>query len=389
MSIHRFALVVGLLLCQVSATTPAASSAPFSSQAHVSIATCKTELGTESVRSVPTTTITRTIHDPTPVIVLTRTQVTITVTPAVSTETLTDYETTTIVSTASTITDTFSTTSTEFDTATVTLTPAPVTTTIFATLSTTSTSTSTIATSAGFTPVADTLPPSATLKRSLVENEESCSPYLDDYKYPRKVVCHEQNIIKATTVSTITESPITATATADTSTVTVTNTITSSSVVLPSDVSTTLSYSTTSTITETTVAAGETDTVTSTTTVVGATTATSFYAACATNNIAGLPLSSDFGSAAGKYIYLLAFSHITGQTLRVGNTASAYDCCVSCIESPTCAMSYYNQVSSSVKYCYLMSTTVCSPSTNYATVLLQDAATTMQVSNGNCGHITE
>ena len=51
----------------------------------MSIATCKTELGTKSVKSVPTTTITRTIHDPTPVISLTKTQDTITVTPAVST----------------------------------------------------------------------------------------------------------------------------------------------------------------------------------------------------------------------------------------------------------------------------------------------------------------
>ncbi|KAJ5861401.1 uncharacterized protein N7529_008711 [Penicillium soppii] len=388
MSIHRFALVAGLLLSRVSATTPAASSPPVSSQAHVSIATCNTVLGTKSVKSVPTTTITRTIHDPTPVVVLTTTQDTVTVTPAVSTDTVTDYETTTIISTATTITDTFSTTSTEIDTATVTLTPSPVTATIFTTLSTTSTSTSTIATSLGFTPIADTLPPSPTVyKRSLLEEEDdNCAPYLDDLKYPQKVVCHERNIIKATTISTITENPITTTAPASTTTVTVTNTITSNSIVLPSDVSTTLSYSTTSTITETSVAAIETTTVTSTATVLGAVTTTSAYAACATNNIAGAPLSSDFGSLAGKYVYSLTFSNIPGYSLSVGNTASAYDCCASCQASSKCAMSYFVHIASGVNYCYLASTTVCASST-YGKLTLTDSVTAVQVSNGNCGRI--
>ena len=204
---------------------------------------------------------------------------------------------------------------------------------------------------------------------------------------PQKVVCHERYIIKATTVSTITESPITATATTYTTTLTVTNTITSNSVVVPSDVSTTLSYSTTSTITETSFGPGETSTVTSTTTVVGAITTASFHAACATNNIAGLSLSSDFGSLEGKYIYYLTFSQIPGATLTVGNTASAYDCCVNCMESSTCAMTYYSHISSSVAYCYLIHTNTCAFSANYATAAVQDGATTMQVSNGNCGFV--
>ncbi|KAJ5163637.1 uncharacterized protein N7500_005467 [Penicillium coprophilum] len=386
MFIRQFTLAAGLLLGQVSASTPAASSPPASSQAHAPTASCRTELGPSSVKVVPTTTITRTIHDHTPVVVLTTILETVTVTPAVSTEIVTGYTTTTVTSTADAITDTFSTTSTEFDTATLTLTPAPITTTVAEVVSTTSTQTSTIATSAGFTPIADTLPPSVTFKRSLEENDD-CSPWVDDWKYPQAVVCHEKNIIKTTTVSTVTGSPITSTAATPTTTVTVTTTITTSSVIVPSDVSTTLSFSTTSTITETTFAAGETITATTTNTVLAGTTTTSFYAACATNNVAGSPLSSDFGPYAGKQIYALEMSHIPGQNMAVGNTNSGYDCCASCIADAHCAISYY-YAGSGVKYCYLITGSTCSPGSNYGTAYIQDgSATGVQISNGNCGYV--
>ncbi|KAJ5514070.1 hypothetical protein N7463_003622 [Penicillium fimorum] len=383
MSIRRFAFAAGLLLGQVSASTPAASSPLVSSQVSVATATCRTELGTSSVKAVPTTTVTHTIHDRTPVVVLTTILETITVTPAVSTERVTGYETTTITSTADAITDIFSTTSTEFDTATVTLTPAPITTTVGEVFSSTSTSTSTITTSAGFTPIVDTLPPSVTFKRSLEENYD-CSPWLDDWKYPQAVVCHEKKIIKTTTVSTVTGSPITYTAATPTTTVTITTIITSSSVVVPSDVSTTLSFSATSTITETTFAPGETSTSTSTSTVLAGTTTTSFYAACATNNIAGSPLSSDYGPFAGKYIYALLVSNVAGQNIGVGYTDSAYDCCVSCIADPTCAFSYYFAPSS---YCYMTTSSTCSAASNYGTAYIQDGSSDVQISNGYCGHV--
>lgn len=67
------------------------------------------------MKSLPTTTITRTIHQRTPVVILTTTLETVTVTPAVLTEIVTDYETTVITSTADAVTDTFSTTSTDLD----------------------------------------------------------------------------------------------------------------------------------------------------------------------------------------------------------------------------------------------------------------------------------
>lgn len=386
MSIQRLTLAAGLLLGQVSASTPAVSSSVPSSQAYIPSVSCRTVLGASSVASVPTTTNTRVVHDPTPVVIFSTTQDTITVTPAVSTTTVTDYETTTVTSTADTVTDTFSTTSTEYDTATVTLTDDPVTATIYYTISTTSTSTSTIATSSGFTPIADTLPTASVYKRSLVE-EDSCSPWLDDYKYPKEVKCREKVIIKTTTVSTLTEPPFTTIAPTPSTTVTVTSTITSDSVVVPSDVSTTLSYSTTSTITETSYAAGETSTVTSTTTAVAALATASYYDACAANNIASSPLSSDFGSMAGEYINVLSFTNIPGESLTVGNTNSAYDCCVSCIESPNCAMSYYNAVSSSVQYCYLIHTTTCSATSTYASAFVYGSSTNIELSNGNCGYV--
>lgn len=387
MSFNRFVFAAGLLLGQVSATSSAASSQVASSQLHVHTANCQTHLGTSSVKNVPTTTVTRTYHDPSPVVVLTTTQETVTVTPDVLSETITDYETTTLTSTADALTDTFSTTSTEYDTATFTLTPAAITATVFNTVSSTSTVTSTVATSAGFTPIVDTIATPTVYKRTLQQaEEEQCSPWLDDYEYPQEVVCHEKRVMKTTTISTVTEAPATITAVVPLVTVTVTNTITSQSVVLPSDVSTTLSFSTTSTITETTTAAAETDTVTSTSTILAGVTTTAAYAACATNNIAGSPLSSEYGPYAGYYISALTFSNVPGESLSVGNTNSPYDCCVSCIEASNCAMSYY-WASGSVAYCYKIATTVCSTSATYGTANLISSYSATQLSNGNCGHI--
>ncbi|KAJ6131209.1 hypothetical protein N7523_001669 [Penicillium sp. IBT 18751x] len=385
MSIQRFALAASFLLGQVSASTPVASSPVRSSQAHVPTVSCRTELGLNSVKSVPTTTVTRVAHDHTPVVIYSTVQDTVTVTPSTSTATATEYDTTTITSTADTVTDTFSTTSTEYDTATVTLTDDPVTVTVYTTISSTSTSISTISTSAGFTPIVDTFATPTVYKRSLDE-EENCSPWLDEYKYPQKVECFEKVVLKTTSISTVTESPSTTTAATPSTAVTETSTITSNSVIVPSDVSTTLSYSTTATITETTLVAGETTTVTSTTTAVVSTATASYYGACAANNIATSPLSSDFGSFAGEYVNVVQFTHIPGQGLSVGNTDSAYDCCVSCIQTSNCAFSYFMAVESSTNYCYLVETNTCSATSVYATVYTDSNPTTINLSNGNCGH---
>lgn len=391
MSLSR-ASRAALLLGNASGNVLQSSSMPVSSQAHVHTAVCSTVLGLTSVASVPTTTITQRIHDPSPVVVFTTVQDTVTVTPTASTLTATDYETTTVTSTASTVTDVFSTTSTEYDTATVTVTPDDITSTIFVTVPITLTTTSTVATSDGFTPIVDTLTTTTAipLKRSFEPSLDSdCSPILDDYKYAQEVVCHEKVILKTTTISTVTEAPAITTAAAASTTVTETSTITTSSVVVPDDVSTTLSYDTTSTITETSTADAVTDTVTSTTTVTAAISTTSAYAACATNNIAGAPLSSDYGALAGEYLYSFNWGSIAGYTSSVAVSTSAEACCVSCQENSACAFTFYYEPTTSAKYCYMIKTTTCSGSSNYGygSVSSTELSYNFQASNGNCGQV--
>ncbi|KAJ5888636.1 hypothetical protein N7495_008677 [Penicillium taxi] len=382
MSFSRFALA-GLLLSVANAV----SVSPVSSQAQVQpSATCRTILGDESLSSVPTITKTRRVHDPTPVVVFTTVQDTVTYTPSLSTILATDYETATITSTATPATDVFSTTSTEFEYTTSWVTPSDVTATLWSTSSITQTSTATIASSPGFTPIVDTLPTATVAKRSLAEDQEECVPWLDDYQYPKEVICHEKYIIKTTTVSTVTETPITATAAAPSTTVTVTSTITSNTVVVPSDVSTTLSFSTTSYITVVTDAPAVTDTVTSTATEIVAISTTSSYAACATNNIASSPLSSDYGSFAGQYINAVAFTKVPGMRISVGDTSSQTACCESCQQSSDCAFSYYAGISSSLRYCYLVHTTTCSVADTYSTAWIEHTVSSLSISNGNCGH---
>ncbi|RDW64380.1 uncharacterized protein DSM5745_09791 [Aspergillus mulundensis] len=394
MSLMFIPLVAGLLLGQASAKVPVASSSPVASSQPVLSQTqasvhCHTKLGTSSISGVlPTSTITHTRHDPTPVIITSTTQGTVTETPPLVTVTITSYITSTATSTADPSTDIFSTTSTEFTTSTTILTLPPVIETIATTVTSTSTSTSTIPSPADFTPLADTLVLSAPAKRSLLgtEEDEHCDPWLDDYQYPQAVECHEKLILRTTSIETITAAPITSTAATSTTTTTITSTITTTTILVPTPISTTLSYSTTSTLIETATAPAETSTTTTTNTI-EVSTSTTMHAACATNNVAPLPFSSEYGRFEGQYTYLLSFTHIPGESLTVGNTASAYDCCVSCQESDSCAMSYYNHVTDAVKYCYLIHSTTCAPETNYAKASIHSGAATIQMSNGRCGRV--
>ncbi|KAJ5895497.1 hypothetical protein N7495_007188 [Penicillium taxi] len=386
MSFSRFALA-GLLLSVVKADIlPSSSNIAVSSQAQVQPSVhCRTILGTKSVSSVPTTTKTRHIHDPTPVVIFTTVQDTVTSTPLASTILATDYATTTVTTTATPATDVFSTTSTAYEYATSWVTPSDFTTTVWSTDLITQTSTTTIATSAGFTPIVDTFTTATAQKRSLNEGVEQCTPWLDDYQYPKEVVCEVKYIIKTTTVSTVTEAPATATAVAPSTTVTLTSTVTSNTVLIPSDVSITSSFSTTSYVTVVSDLPVVTDTVTSTTSQVVAISTTSAYAACATNNIASAPLGSEFGIYAGQYIFQIVFSHLPDDSISVGDSTSETACCESCQESSTCALSYYHATSTS-KWCYLMNVKTCAFSSDYATAYVEDNTNGFSVSNGNCAH---
>ncbi|OJJ42253.1 hypothetical protein ASPZODRAFT_1502396 [Penicilliopsis zonata CBS 506.65] len=377
MSLYRIALTAGFLLGQAAANVPIASSSAASQPSFA----CWTDLGTESVASIPTSTATKTIHDANPVIVYTTTQDTVTVTPAASTVTLTDYATTTVTDIAGTLTDTFSTTSTEYDTATVTVTADPITATLSITVSVTATSTSTIGTSSGFIPIADSLTGTTVYKRDV--SETSCPLGHDDYQYATSVECVTITAIKTTTTETVTAAASTVTAASETSTVSTTSTITSSTTMVAEEVSTTLSYSTTSTITETSTAPAVTSTVTATTTVTAAVSTTSVYGACATDNLAGAPLSSLFGSLAGEYIQNI-YATTFAETLSSSSSASAYDCCVSCQENSACMYSAWYD-----SYCYIVTSSVCSVSTYYGTADLVSSSATWGyvVSNGNCARV--
>ncbi|OJJ42515.1 hypothetical protein ASPZODRAFT_137154 [Penicilliopsis zonata CBS 506.65] len=379
------ALVAGLLLGQASAGSSSAVASSSYIYVPSTTVTCFSELGLTSVASIPTTSITRTIHDTNPVVVYTTVQDTVTVTPDTTTVTLTDYETDTITSTALTATDTFSTTSTEYATTTVTITPTLVTFTETTVIETSVTSTATIPTPAGFTPIVDTVTATgAANKRSLEQEEDTCGgQWVDDYQYATAVECVAKVTVHTTTTSTITATPATSTAATPTATATDTATITSTSTVVPGDVSTTLSYGTTSTLTETSTAATPITTLIVTSTITTGVTTTSFYAACATNNIAGAPLSSDFGSLAGLYIYQVQYSGIEDASIKVTSGSTAYDCCVTCIENSLCALSLFDD-----GYCFNIDTTTayCSESADYAKILLTTSAEDYAVSNGNCGH---
>jgi hypothetical protein len=102
--------------------------------------------------------------------------------------------------------------------------------------------------------------------------------------------------------------------------------LTSTSTVVPPDVSTTLSFSTTIPVTVTSTFQASTTTTTTTTLTVTSTTITG-YDACATNNLLGPSYNGD--------IIDNEYSSANGYALLSATTA--YDCCVACITSDTCA----------------------------------------------------
>jgi hypothetical protein len=128
-----------------------------------------------------------------------------------------------------------------------------------------------------------------------------------------------------------------------------------------------------------------TSTVTSSTTVTSGVTTTAYYAACATNNIANTPLSSDYGSLAGQYIYEVELNNIPGEAISAASASSAYDCCVACQQNPQCAFSYFFVTSS--PFCYVLTTTTCSSSTYGTAITEASSAGALALSNGPCGHI--
>ncbi|OCL06509.1 hypothetical protein AOQ84DRAFT_410871 [Glonium stellatum] len=245
------------------------------------------------------------------------------------------------------ITDTFSTTSTIITTTTETQTSTTTITTVSSAPDTTVTATYTVPTSSGFLPIADTTASAypAKLKREvshphgygLSEREQPKKGICGAKTYPVAVQCVK--VIEKQAVNTVvrTGKPITKILPRSTISSTVYITSTTTSTLVPPDVSTTLLFSATSTVTEQT-----TSTVTSTSTSVAQNTVSmtvSSYAACATNNILGPTLSN------GETIYLYQAA-----TYSVTPGTSTTDCCEKCQSGTSCSGVGYNPKNG---YCYI------------------------------------
>ncbi|KAJ5212400.1 uncharacterized protein N7498_004046 [Penicillium cinerascens] len=327
---------------------------------------------------VPTSTVRNTWFNPLPVIIFSTTHPTTTVTPPVVTVTETDYVTSIVSVTAAASTDVVSITSTEIDTETTTTTLDPVTSTISTDTTTTLTSTSTIPTPDGFTPLVDTFATPTTLKRDLSLLEDRSQKFdIADFKYTHSLRCTHEIVIEVIIIDLVVGKPITKTLRPQMTTEHTTSTITSTSTIVPADVSTTVTESVTSTISSTVTAPAVTTTTTSTYTVT-VSTSTTFYDACATNNVAPSPLTSDYGSFEGQYIESVSSAQ---GSIRSGNGNSAYDCCVSCIQDSNCGISIYWASGT----CYILDSATCSPTSIIGTVDTSTGYAGGSVSNGLCG----
>ncbi|KAF7557304.1 hypothetical protein G7Z17_g851 [Cylindrodendrum hubeiense] len=247
--------------------------------------TCRTQLGTKPVKSVPTATTTSTnTRRPrfTSVIVPTVTK------SAAHWYTITVFTTETIFVTDTTVTDTFSTTTTEFSVQTD-IYVSTVTTTRTSTKTTSSVSTTVVATTAGFRNIRDTLNSNTLRRRDIggphaprkVANKKG----LQAFTYPVKVDCTKSVPNTKTTTVRKTIAAVTRTIRYWKST-TETDTISSTSTIVPSDVSITLTSTSTSSVT-TTATIFETNTNWASTTTTAVLPGPTVYDACNTNNYFG------------------------------------------------------------------------------------------------------
>jgi hypothetical protein len=140
---------------------------------------------------------------------------------------------------------------------------------------------------------------------------------------------------------------------------------------VPIDASTTLTVYTSTTITETATAISTTTSTLTSTSVTFAPMAT-YYPGCGSDNL----VSSINGVGINGAYIAEAYSNTGFSTI-----ATAQDCCVSCLLSETCGVSYFYPAAN---YCYALNTAnTCSP-TN-AVVQISTGSQEYVVSNGYCG----
>ncbi|KAJ5805179.1 hypothetical protein N7474_011066 [Penicillium riverlandense] len=346
----------------------------------------KTQLAVEPhYGHVPTATLTRTQTLP-PIIIIYTSHPTVTKTPPVVTDTKTKFVKRTTSVTAKANTDTVCVTSTEFDTTTRTHTPPAVTNTVCTDTTITTTSTSHIPTIYGFTPIVDTLPTSTAVeevKRDLVSLERRSQVIgHKDFKYPKSVKCIHEVFVEVIIIEIIIGHPITKWLPAHTTCVTKTDTISVTKTIVPPDVSATVTDTITSTVCVGTTLPVETDTVTRTDTATASVVSTA-YDACATNNIAISPFSSDYGRLAGLSPQYLPLPDGVTLTQAPSNINTPYDCCVSCVQDTSCVLASLED-----GVCSLVNAETCDPSENRLTAYISARGyTDVSLSNGACGYL--
>ncbi|KIY02431.1 uncharacterized protein Z520_02570 [Fonsecaea multimorphosa CBS 102226] len=358
--------------------------------------TCYTISGWQGGKGRPTTTTSTQTLRPTTITVI-RTSTVITISTPVVTASSTVTSTSTATTTALGVTDTF----TSIITSTLTASASTTTTTTITSTSTdtstsTSTETSTVPAPAGFTPIYDSsgytsLNGAQRLKREALDtlqNKPRSSPANRQWpggQGPPTVQEVKCVIVIQPTSTAFTTVTTTSTIRARPTTTTVATTITyiTTTTIVPGPVTTTVSTITTTTTTSTstsTETSTETDSTTTTTTT---TSTTSFYAACATNNILGPQVSQN-----GMYVQGVGNSDPNGIQADVP-VGSAYDCCVLCITG-TAVANCQNTI-------YDADTGICNPiggdtavcpngeQGNSGYVLLSTGQYNRYDSNGPCG----
>ena len=277
--------------------------------------------------------------------------------------------------------------------------PSTVTSTVYVSTSTTTTTvqgTITVQPSSGFIPANSALPQkrgledikfprraaaaNALIERAAKPSAFKCikgkngQPTYSPAVYPTSVACAKlvevfqtsTSIVSGTQTSTVTASP------PPPSSITTTFSTTVTSTTMPVDASTTITFYTTVTATSTVVPTTTTSltaTVTQTQTQPSAT----YYAACGPNNqltsVNGVPID-------GANFYNFADS---------SDISNPYDCCVACLQSPTCGASTYFEPN----FCYLARNGgTCNPAVPALGVYTDaSAGGGVSVSSSNCGTV--
>lgn len=295
--------------------------------------------------------------------------------PSPTTTTIYFVKTSTETKTLPPQTSVFSTTSTFFATTTATesITQTDTVTESFTT--DVAPPTSTVAAPAGMTPIRSVYPNSAkrapednVLKVRQLENRGYVAYHPSDLKCTTtryKTVTQKTKTHYKTTTSTAKRQTITKKRT---------SIITSTESVLPSPVSQTETFSTTSTITETSTSTALETTTTSTTTTQTVGPTPTFYAACGPDNI--------LSQYNGNTVDTLLLADPLGSATLLPNTNSAYDCCVACLQTSGCAGSGYTP-----GICFGLTADVqCNGGLSSGTFVARGSSGGgFQVSNSGCG----